>query len=150
MEALSRELIVTALTRAPPPPKRRWADEVDRRARLRAKLRYRAHAAHAGGAHDARAFGALGRTLLAVAIRSKRDADAVTDAPPTLADVLDAFERATGQSIAREVGPRRPGDIEQTYASCDKVERVLGWRATRTIDEAMRDAWRWQERLAKR
>ena len=65
-------------------------------------------------------------------------------------EALDAFERATGQSIAREVGPRRPGDIEQTYASCDKVERVLGWRATRTIDEAMRDAWRWQERLAKR
>lgn len=65
-------------------------------------------------------------------------------------EALNAFERATGQSISREVGPRRPGDIEQTYASCDKVERVLGWKATRTIDEAMRDAWRWQERIAKR
>ena len=52
-----------------------------------------ARAAHAGAPHDARLRRA-GRTLLAVAIRSKRDADAVTDAPPTLADVLDAFERA--------------------------------------------------------
>ena len=65
-------------------------------------------------------------------------------------EALDAFERATGQSVDREVGPRRDGDIEQIYASCDKVERVLGWKAKRTVEDAMRDAWRWQERLGKR
>lgn len=65
-------------------------------------------------------------------------------------EALDAFERASGRSIAREVGPRRPGDIEQIFASCDKVERVLGWKAVRSVEEAMRDAWRWQERLGSR
>lgn len=68
----------------------------------------------------------------------------------SVVQALDAFERATGRHVEREMGPRREGDIEQIYASCDKVERVLGWRATRTIDDAMRDAWRWQERLGKR
>jgi len=65
-------------------------------------------------------------------------------------EALDAFERATGQSIEREIGPRRDGDIEQIYASCDKIEGVLGWKATRTVEDAMRDAWRWQKRLSKR
>ncbi len=65
-------------------------------------------------------------------------------------EALDAFERATGGKIGREVAPRREGDIEQIFANCDKVERVLGWKATRSIDEAMRDAWAWQRHLAKR
>jgi UDP-glucose 4-epimerase len=65
-------------------------------------------------------------------------------------EALAAFERATGQPVACEFGPRRDGDIEQIFASCDKVERVLGWKARRSVDEAMRDAWAWQEQLAKR
>ena len=44
----------------------------------------------------------------------------------------------------------RPGDIEQIYASVDKASSVLGWRAGRGIEEAMRDAWRWQCGLAER
>ncbi|MBK7947537.1 MAG: UDP-glucose 4-epimerase GalE [Deltaproteobacteria bacterium] len=62
-------------------------------------------------------------------------------------EALDAFERATGQKVASLVGPRRAGDIEQIYACVDKSAKVLGWRATRTIDDAMRDAWRWQQTL---
>ena len=68
----------------------------------------------------------------------------------SVAEAIDAFERATGESVEREIGPRREGDIEQIYASCEKVERVLGWKAERTIDDAMRDAWTWQERLRNR
>ncbi|MEZ4330492.1 MAG: UDP-glucose 4-epimerase GalE [Myxococcota bacterium] len=64
-------------------------------------------------------------------------------------EALDAFERATGQKVASHVGPRRAGDIEQIYASVDASTRVLGWRATRTIDDAMRDAWRWQRTLGE-
>ena len=63
---------------------------------------------------------------------------------------IDAFERATGRKVERQVTVRRPGDIEQVYACCDKVERALGWKATRSLDEAMRDAWAWQESLAHR
>ena len=62
-------------------------------------------------------------------------------------EALEAFERATGRSIGYEVGPRRPGDIEKIFASCEKIERVLGWKAMRSVEDAMRDAWAWQERL---
>lgn len=65
-------------------------------------------------------------------------------------EALKAFERATGRKVESVVGPRRDGDIEQIYASVDKAERVLDWQAKRTVDEAMRDAWRWQESLNQR
>ena len=67
----------------------------------------------------------------------------------TVLEAIAAFERATGEKLAYDVGPRRPGDIEQIFANCDKVNRVLGWRAERSLDEAMQDAWRWQKTLAK-
>lgn len=62
---------------------------------------------------------------------------------------IEAFERATGEAVAVEIGPRRDGDIEQIYAHCEKVERVLDWKATRSVEDAMRDAWAWQQRLAR-
>ncbi len=65
-------------------------------------------------------------------------------------EALDAFESATGVRVERAVGPRRPGDVEQVFANCDKVERILGWKATRTIEDAMRDAWAWHEARTKR
>jgi UDP-glucose 4-epimerase len=65
-------------------------------------------------------------------------------------EALAAFERATGKSVDFKVGDRRDGDIEQIYANTDRAERVLGWRAERSLDEAMKDAWLWQTGLARR
>ena len=65
-------------------------------------------------------------------------------------EALAAFERATGQAVDFEVGDRRDGDIEQIYANVDRAERTLGWKAERSLDDAMRDAWRWQSGLASR
>ena len=65
-------------------------------------------------------------------------------------DALAAFERATGRTVETVVGERRPGDVEQIYAAVGKAERLLGWKATRSIEEAMRDAWRWQCSLLPR
>ncbi len=62
-------------------------------------------------------------------------------------EALDAFVRATGRKVDSVVGPRRGGDIEQIYACVDKSVALLGWRATRSVEEAMRDAWRWQQTL---
>jgi UDP-glucose 4-epimerase len=64
-------------------------------------------------------------------------------------EALAAFERATGQPVEFNTGDRREGDIEQIYASVEKAERVLGWKASRSLEDALRDAWRWQLGLAK-
>jgi len=65
-------------------------------------------------------------------------------------EALDAFERVTDQKVDATVGPRRDGDIEAIYADVRKSERTLGWRSSRSIEDAMKDAWRWQCRLSGR
>jgi len=59
-------------------------------------------------------------------------------------EVIVAFEKATGIEIPYQFAPRRPGDIAECYASTEKAERILGWKAEKTIEDMCRDAWRWQ------
>ncbi len=58
--------------------------------------------------------------------------------------MVDAFERASGVAIPVEVAPRRPGDGPASWADASKAARVLGWAATRTLDQMTADVWRWQ------
>ncbi|WP_285729988.1 UDP-glucose 4-epimerase GalE [Nocardiopsis sp. ATB16-24] len=57
---------------------------------------------------------------------------------------LRAFERAVGGSIPYAVVDRRPGDIAVCFADASAAARDLGWKSVRTVDDACRDAWRWQ------
>ena len=59
-------------------------------------------------------------------------------------DVIRAASAAVGAPIRHEVVERRPGDIAQTWAATGHAAEVLGWRATRDLDEMLRDHWRWQ------
>jgi UDP-glucose 4-epimerase len=72
-----------------------------------------------------------------------------TGAGVSVREAIRAFETATGKQLAHEFGPRRPGDVVETYASVDKARTVLGWRSKRTIVDAMRDAYAWQVALAR-
>ena len=49
-----------------------------------------------------------------------------------------------GFYLAYEIGPRRDGDLPGIWANADKARAVLGWQASRGIDEICRDAWNWQ------
>jgi UDP-glucose 4-epimerase len=59
-------------------------------------------------------------------------------------EMVAAFERATGEKIPTEVVERRPGDGPASYADATKADRLLGWKATRGLDEMTTDVWRWQ------
>lgn len=61
-------------------------------------------------------------------------------------EMIAAFERASGVSIAYDIVDRRPGDIAACWADTGLVEQKLSWRATRTIQDMCNDAWRWQSR----
>lgn len=59
-------------------------------------------------------------------------------------EVIQAFEKASGVKIPYRITERRPGDVAVSYADPTKAARVLGWRATRGLEEMCADAWRWQ------
>ena len=60
-------------------------------------------------------------------------------------EMVHAFEVASGRQVPYKIAHRRPGDIAICYADPTKAEKELGWKARRSLDEMMRDAWRWQQ-----
>lgn len=59
-------------------------------------------------------------------------------------DIIKAYEKATGKTVAFRFVDRRPGDVGECYADPSKANRVLGWRAEFGIEDMCRDADRWQ------
>ncbi|MBE6630274.1 MAG: UDP-glucose 4-epimerase GalE [Ruminococcaceae bacterium] len=59
-------------------------------------------------------------------------------------DMVHTFSRENGVEVPYRIAPRREGDIAACYADPAKAERVLGWRATHTLSDMVRDSWRWQ------
>lgn len=69
-----------------------------------------------------------------------------TGRPVSVLELIAAFERAVGRELPRTILGRRAGDVDATYCDPSKAARDLDWVATRTIDDATRDAWNWQSR----
>lgn len=57
----------------------------------------------------------------------------------TVFEMVDAFEKASGEKLPYKVAPRRAGDLPVLTANAEKAERELGWKAKHTIEDAMRD-----------
>lgn len=54
-------------------------------------------------------------------------------------EMIDAFEKVNQAPLPYEIVDRRPGDLAKVFADPSKAERELGWKATLTINDAMRD-----------
>lgn len=58
-------------------------------------------------------------------------------------EMVAAFEKASGKKIPLRIADRRPGDVETVYASTEKAERELNWKAKYGVEEMCRDQWNW-------
>lgn len=65
-------------------------------------------------------------------------------------ELIHAFEKATGVKLNYQVVGRRAGDIEQVWADPEKANKELGWKAETNIEDTLRSAWRWQQRLREK
>ncbi|MGL4224755.1 MAG: UDP-glucose 4-epimerase GalE [Vibrio sp.] len=59
-------------------------------------------------------------------------------------EMVAAFSAACGKPIPYQVCPRRAGDIAQCWASTEKAERELGWKAQYSVAQMAADTWHWQ------
>ena len=64
-------------------------------------------------------------------------------------DIVKSFEKIVGHLIPCIFDDRRPGDVAECYANPDRAAILLGWKATRTLDEMCRDSWNWQRQNPK-
>ncbi|SMC34784.1 UDP-glucose 4-epimerase GalE [Cellulophaga tyrosinoxydans] len=65
----------------------------------------------------------------------------------TVLEAIQSFERVSGKKLNYEIVDRRPGDITSAYASTEKANKILGWKAESTLDEAMKSAWEWEQKI---
>ncbi|MFK8298776.1 UDP-glucose 4-epimerase GalE [Capnocytophaga cynodegmi] len=62
-------------------------------------------------------------------------------------EVINSFERVSGEKLNYQIVGRRAGDITAAYANTDKANNVLGWKSKSTLDEAMASAWKWEKKV---
>jgi UDP-arabinose 4-epimerase len=58
-------------------------------------------------------------------------------------EVLNKVEKVTGRRVPVRIAPRRPGDAPVLVADPRRAQAVLGWKATRSLDDIVATAWNW-------
>ncbi|OIQ22575.1 MAG: UDP-glucose 4-epimerase GalE [Flavobacterium sp. MedPE-SWcel] len=62
-------------------------------------------------------------------------------------EVINAFEKVSGQKLNYKIVGRREGDITEAYADTTKANDVLGWKAELPVEEALASAWKWEQKV---
>lgn len=63
----------------------------------------------------------------------------------TVKEFIFAFTNVTGEKINISYSERRPGDIGGSYANTTRARNTIEWQATRTLEDAILDAIKWEE-----
>lgn len=62
-------------------------------------------------------------------------------------EVVNSFEKVTGQKLNYAIVERRPGDVEKVYADTTFANEELGWKAESSLDDILSSAWKWEKRI---
>ncbi|EAR02276.1 UDP-glucose 4-epimerase GalE [Maribacter sp. HTCC2170] len=65
----------------------------------------------------------------------------------TVLEVIKSFEKVSGKKLNYKIVDRRPGDITSAYADTTYANEELGWKSKYTLDEAMKSAWDWEQKI---
>lgn len=66
--------------------------------------------------------------------------------PNSVMQVIEAFERVTGEKVKWELVDRRAGDPPKTYADITKAKNELGWAPIYGLDEIIEHAFAWEKK----
>jgi UDP-glucose 4-epimerase len=59
-------------------------------------------------------------------------------------ELIETFKKVNGVDVPSVIGERRPGDIAVCYADPSKAYKELGWKANKSLEDMVRDAWRFE------
>ena len=62
-------------------------------------------------------------------------------------EVITAFEKVSEQKLPYKIVGRREGDVISAYANTDKANKVLGWEAAYSLEDALASAWKWEQKV---
>jgi UDP-glucose 4-epimerase len=64
-------------------------------------------------------------------------------------DVIKSFEHVSGEKLNYKIADRREGDVVSVFADTKKANLELGWISKLSLDDAMRSAWKWEQKISK-
>ncbi|GAB5565425.1 MAG: UDP-glucose 4-epimerase GalE [Winogradskyella sp.] len=62
-------------------------------------------------------------------------------------EVINSFEKVSGEKLNYKIVDRREGDVTAAYAETSYANDVLGWKTELTLDDAMASAWKWEQKV---
>ena len=65
----------------------------------------------------------------------------------TVLEVIESFEKVSDKKLNYKIVDRRQGDITSAYADTTLANEELGWKSQYTLDEAMKSAWVWEQKI---
>ena len=65
----------------------------------------------------------------------------------TVRELVAAFERVVAEPVEVVELPPRPGDSAGVYTTSNLAAELLDWRAELSLEQGIRDAWAWSDRL---
>lgn len=71
-----------------------------------------------------------------------------TGAGNSVLEVITTFEKVNNLKLNYKIGPRRAGDVVKIYGSVEKAANELNWKVAKTLEESLRDAWAWQQKIS--
>lgn len=70
-----------------------------------------------------------------------------TGSPVSVLELLTRFEAVNDLKLPYTIVGRRPGDVPAVWADTSYANKVLGWKAERSLDDTLRAAWAWEKRI---
>ena len=64
-------------------------------------------------------------------------------------EIINSFENVNKLNINFSFNHRRAGDVESIYADVSKINKQLNWYSKYKVEDALKSAWKWQEKLNK-
>jgi UDP-glucose 4-epimerase len=67
----------------------------------------------------------------------------------TVLEAIRMFEQVREQSLNNIISGRRAGDITAIFANNEKARQILGWVPQFSLEDMMRTAWNWEQKLKR-
>ncbi|HEV7219775.1 MAG TPA: UDP-glucose 4-epimerase GalE [Terriglobales bacterium] len=64
-------------------------------------------------------------------------------------EVVSTIEKVVGRKVPSQMASRRPGDPPSLVADPSRAEKLMNWKAKRSLEEIVLSAWKWAERKVK-
>ncbi len=68
----------------------------------------------------------------------------------TVKEVVSTIERVIGREFNKRIVGRRPGDPPVLLADPSRAEKLLGWKATRSLEQMVGSAWKFHQLHSRR